>query len=87
MVVKTHCKGRGLTGLHVGVSNVRRYFPRHVSVIELQLDHLQIHCGLDPAFGATPGDSRSQALRLAGVEELPRNAESSPDFAGPDPVR
>ena len=50
MVVKTQCKGRGLTGLHVGVSNVRRYFPRDVSVIELQLDHLQIQCGLTPDF-------------------------------------
>jgi len=43
-------------------------FSRQVSVIELQLDHLQIHCGLDPAFwrghrrftipGSAPGWSR-----------------------------
>ena len=50
MVVKTHSKSRGVTGLHVGVSNVRRYFPKTVAVIELQLDHLQIQCGLDPDF-------------------------------------
>lgn len=50
MVVKTQCKGRGVTGLHVGISNVRRYFPKHVSAIELQLDHLQIQCGLSPDF-------------------------------------
>ncbi|MGA7830168.1 MAG: hypothetical protein WCA21_04330 [Terracidiphilus sp.] len=50
MVVKTQSKGRGVTGLHVGVNNVRRYFPRHISVIELQLDHLQIQCGLSPDF-------------------------------------
>jgi hypothetical protein len=50
MVVKTQSKGRGLTGLHVGTTNVRRYFPREVSVIELELDHLQIQCGLPPAF-------------------------------------
>ncbi|MGA2536434.1 MAG: hypothetical protein ABSF53_10480 [Terracidiphilus sp.] len=50
MVVKTQSKGRGLTGLHVGASNVRRYFPRNISVIELELDHLQIQCGLDPGF-------------------------------------
>jgi hypothetical protein len=50
MVVKTQNKGCGVTGLHVGVTNVRRYFPKHVSVIELQLDHLQIQCGLDPGF-------------------------------------
>lgn len=50
MVVKTQSKGRGLTGLHVGALNVRRYFPRNMSVIELELDHLQIQCGLDPEF-------------------------------------
>ncbi|MGD0737232.1 MAG: hypothetical protein ABR976_19030 [Terracidiphilus sp.] len=50
MVVKTHSKSRGVTGLHVGVSNARRYFPKTVAVIELQLDHLQIQCGLDPDF-------------------------------------
>ena len=50
MVVKTHCKGRVVTGLHVGVSNVRRYFPRSIAVIELQLDHLRIQCPLAPDF-------------------------------------
>jgi hypothetical protein len=50
MVVKTQSKGRGVTGLHVGAYNVRRYFPRHMAVIELQLDHLQIQCELDPEF-------------------------------------
>jgi hypothetical protein len=34
----------------VGALNVRRYFPRNISVIELELDHLQIQCGLDPEF-------------------------------------
>lgn len=50
MVVKTQSKGHGVTGLNVGVNNVRRYFPKHISVIELQLDHLQIQCGLNPDF-------------------------------------
>jgi hypothetical protein len=50
MVVKAQCKGRGFTGLQVGANNVRRYFPKHIDVIELQLDHLQIRCGLDPNF-------------------------------------
>lgn len=50
MVVKTQSKGHGLTGLHVEASNVRRYFPKDASVIELQLDHLQIQCGLEPNF-------------------------------------
>ena len=50
MVVKTQSPGHGVTGLHVGQANVRRYFPRQISVVELQLDHLRILCGLDPDF-------------------------------------
>jgi hypothetical protein len=50
MVVKTQSRGLGITGLHVGASNVRRYFPKNISSIELQLDHLQIQCGLKPTF-------------------------------------
>lgn len=50
MVVKTLTKGRGLTGLHVGINNVRRYFPKGTACIELQLDHLNIRCGLTPDF-------------------------------------
>lgn len=50
MVVKTQCKGREVTGLHVGAANARRYFPRNVSAIELELDHLRIECGLPPEF-------------------------------------
>lgn len=50
MVVTAQSKGRGVSALHVGVNNVRRYFPKHVAVIELQLDHLQIQCGLEPDF-------------------------------------
>lgn len=50
MVVRTQNKGHGVVGLHVGANNVRRYFPKHVSSVELQLDHLQIECGLKPDF-------------------------------------
>ena len=50
MVVKTQSKGRELLGLQVGASNARRYFPKDASVIELQLDHLRIQCGLKPDF-------------------------------------
>ena len=50
MVVKIQSKGRGITGLNVGISNVQRYFPREVQFVELQLDHLQIQCDLAPAF-------------------------------------
>ena len=50
MVVKTQSKGLGVTGLNVGTNNVQRYFPRGVSSVELQLDHLEIQCDLPPDF-------------------------------------
>ncbi len=50
MVVKTQSKGREYIGLQVGANNVRRYFPRDMAVVELQLDHLEIQCGLTPDF-------------------------------------
>ncbi|MGA7341941.1 MAG: hypothetical protein WBE72_19625 [Terracidiphilus sp.] len=50
MVVKSQCSGRRITGLYVGANNVRRYFPRHIAAIDLQLDHLRIQCGLTPRF-------------------------------------
>jgi hypothetical protein len=50
MVVRTQSKGLEITGLQVGANNVRRYFPKDTSVIELQLDHLQIQCWLAPDF-------------------------------------
>lgn len=50
MVVTTQSKGRGVIALNIGASNVRRYFPKHIAVIELQLDHLRIQCGLRPDF-------------------------------------
>lgn len=50
MVVKPQSKGRELIGIQVGASNVRRYFSKDAAVIELELDHLQIQCGLGPDF-------------------------------------
>ena len=50
MVVTSQCSGNRVTGLYVGVNNVRRYFPEQIAEIELQLDHLRIECGLTPHF-------------------------------------
>jgi hypothetical protein len=50
MLVKTHRKAHGITGLHVGSRNVRRYFPEGTKAIELKLGHLRIQCGLKPDF-------------------------------------
>ena len=62
MVVKTQCKGREVTGLVVGASNARRYFPRNISAIELQLDHLRIECGLAPEFWRGQAEIRDPRL-------------------------
>ena len=50
MVVKTHCNGRAFAGVEIDAVDVRRYFPRGITVIELLLDHLLIQCGLEPDF-------------------------------------
>jgi hypothetical protein len=50
MVVRTQCKGREYTGVQVGSGDVRRYFPKQTHVIEIELDHLHIQCGLQPGF-------------------------------------
>jgi hypothetical protein len=76
MVVKTRSKGRGVTGLHVGVTNVRRYFPSHVAVIELHLDHLLIQCGLEPDFWQDQPEINDPRL-CAWLES--KNFHSGPD--------
>ena len=50
MVVTSQCRGHRVTGILVGENDVQRYFPRHVTEVELQLDHLRIECGLGPHF-------------------------------------
>lgn len=50
MVVKTQYEGFRVSGLYVGANNVKRYFSRRVQEVELQLDHLQIQCGLTARF-------------------------------------
>jgi hypothetical protein len=50
MVVKTQYEGHRVSGLYVGVNNVRRYFSKRIHAVELELDHLRIECGLTPRF-------------------------------------
>jgi hypothetical protein len=50
MVVKTQYDGFRVSGLYVGTKNVKRYFSKRVHEVELQLDHLQIQCGLTERF-------------------------------------
>ena len=68
MQVTIQRNGCSVTGLHVGATNVRRYFTRRVSTIELQLDHLQIECWLKPEFWQ--GDGEIHDPRLVAWLEL-----------------
>jgi len=68
MVVKSQSSGSRITGIYVGVNNVRRYFPRNVASIDLELDHLRIQCGLTPGFWH--GDPEIRDPRLSAWLEL-----------------
>jgi hypothetical protein len=50
MVVQTQYDGFRVSGLYVGANNVKRYFSKRIQEVELQLDHLQIQCGLTARF-------------------------------------
>lgn len=50
MVVTTQSNGRENFGLHVGAANARRYFPRSVDAVELNLGDLRIQCRLPATF-------------------------------------
>jgi hypothetical protein len=50
MVVQIQRKGRTVTGLHIGLRNVQRYFPKGRQSVDLELGHLLIRCKLQPAF-------------------------------------
>lgn len=64
MLVKSQCSGNRITGIYVGATNVRRYFPRGVAAVDLQLDHLQIQCGLTPGFWRGDPEIRDPRLSL-----------------------
>jgi hypothetical protein len=64
MVVTSQCSGHRVIGLYVGASNVRRYFPRNCSTIELHLDHLRIECGLGERFWNGQPEIRDPRLCL-----------------------
>jgi hypothetical protein len=53
MVVLTqpkHPGHSGVVGLHIGSDNVQEHFPREMAMVELELDHLNIVCTLEPSF-------------------------------------
>lgn len=50
MVVRTQSNGHDIFGLRVGAANARRYFPRTIGAVELNLDDLRIQCELPASF-------------------------------------
>ena len=76
MMVEAQSKGRGRCGLHIGAENVRRYFPKGVSSIELQLGHLKIQCELAPEFWQGEPEIRDTRL-CAWLESRHMHGNSS----------
>lgn len=64
MVVSSLRNGHRVTGLYVGANNARRYFPKDVMEVELQLDHLRIECGLAPNFWQEEPEIHDSRLSL-----------------------
>lgn len=50
MIVKMQERGQGITGLRIGARNVRRYFTKSVSTVDLDLESVQIRCELGEGF-------------------------------------
>jgi hypothetical protein len=75
MVVLTkdrHSGYVGAVGLHVGSENAQQYFPRDLTLVELELDHLRIVCQLEPSFWQDQPEIHDQ--RLSSWLELKRNS-------------
>jgi hypothetical protein len=84
MVVQTRDRqpGRiGAVGLHIGASNVQEHFPRDVTLVELELDHLCIACTLEPAFWQDRPEIHD--CRLSSWLESKRNSGKLASQAAP----
>jgi hypothetical protein len=80
MVVTSKCVGRRVTGLYIGTTNVRRYFSRRATQVELKLDHLLIECGLSPEFFRDDPEIYDPRLCL-WLESKQRNQSGRTQFA------
>jgi hypothetical protein len=65
-----------VTGLNVGATNVRRYFPKSITEIELELDHLRIQCELTPEFWRGQPEIHDPRLCL-WLESKQRNEQTN----------
>lgn len=46
MIVTMQSKGQSITGIRIGMSDARRFFPGGLNSVDLELDHLRIRCGI-----------------------------------------
>jgi hypothetical protein len=86
MIVRIQNKGRSVTGLRIGASNVRRYFRSELDAIDLELDHLRIRCQLKAGFWNDQpeiSDSRLCAWLQNKCEKLP-GTPGSPEMVRED---
>ncbi len=63
-MVKAQYRGNRAVGLYVGTDNARRYFPKRARLVELQLDHLRILCGLTSHFWQDMPEIQDSRLSL-----------------------
>jgi hypothetical protein len=73
MIFEADCKGNVVTGLRLGRESEGALFGTRPGVIELELDHLRIACGLPAGFWNGEGLIRDR--RLCNWLELKRQRE------------
>jgi hypothetical protein len=62
MLVTAHYKGHSAIALRVGRRNAQRFLARSATSIELELDHLNIACGLPTDFWQGEAEIRDHRL-------------------------
>ncbi len=80
MLVKAQYRGNRVAGLYVGTRNVRRYFSKRIQLIELQLDHLRIVCGLTPHFWRDKPEIQDPRLSVWLETKHPQDVPSQTDI-------
>ncbi len=81
MKVKAQYCGNRVAGLYVGSNNVRRYFSKRIRLIELQLDHLRILCGLTPPFWLDKPEIQDPRLCVWLEAKHPQQAPSQTEIS------
>ncbi len=75
MIFEADCKGSVVTGLRLGRESGGTLFGSRPGMLELELDHLRISCGLPAGFWNGEGEIRDR--RLCGWLELKKQREGA----------